>query len=324
MPIGTDLVLNEHPGAEEIRLDAARLGGVVAEAARRYNTPLAFPLMDLTLEKTDLHGFLDAPPDEALVKRLEEAAERPFGPGSLAQQGAVTYIAEKTDLLPVGMAIGPFSLTTKLMTDPIAPVAMSASGISAEEDEGVRQLHLYMRMAELTVTRSIRAQIRAGAKAIIICEPAANTVYLSPRQMRAGKDMLELFVLPAMRRVAKVMNDAGVDLIFHDCGELLPEMVRAFAEQLRPVILSLGSSRKLWEDAAVVPKDIVLYGNLPTKSFYSDSVMPVEEVRRLTKESLERMRESGHPYILGSECDVLHVPDAAQTIRAKVAAMLDA
>jgi hypothetical protein len=34
------------------------------------------------------------------------------------------------------------------------------------------------------------------------------------------------------------------------------------------------------------------------------------------------MRATGHPHILGSECDVLHVPDAAATIRAKVDLML--
>jgi hypothetical protein len=34
------------------------------------------------------------------------------------------------------------------------------------------------------------------------------------------------------------------------------------------------------------------------------------------------MTACGHAHILGSECDVLHVPDAAGTIRRKVEAML--
>ena len=37
-----------------------------------------------------------------------------------------------------------------------------------------------------------------------------------------------------------------------------------------------------------------------------------------------RMRTAGHPHILGSECDVLHVPEASETIRRKVEAMLAA
>jgi hypothetical protein len=100
-------------------------------------------------------------------------------------------------------------------------------------------------------------------------------------------------------------------------------MVRQFAIELRPAVMSLGSSRNLWEDAAVVPKDIVLFGNLPTKTFYSDSVMPLEEVLRRTSELSGHMAACGHPHILGSECDVLHVPGAAETIRLKVDAMLD-
>ncbi len=179
-----------------------------------------------------------------------------------------------------------------------------------------------LQLAEAAVLRSARAQIEHGARAIIVCDPAANTVYLSPRQMRAGADTFERYVLGPNCRVCKFLEDAGLDLIFHNCGELLTEMVRQFAVELRPAVLSLGSSRKLWEDAAVVPKDIVLYGNLPTKTFYSDSAMPLMEVQRRTEELVAPMRECGHPHILGSECDVLHVPEAAATIREKVRVML--
>jgi hypothetical protein len=93
-----------------------------------------------------------------------------------------------------------------------------------------------------------------------------------------------------------------------------------FAERLHPVILSLGGSRKLWEDAALVPKDVVLFGNLPSKNFYSDEVLPAGQVAEL----IRKMREAGHPHIVGPECDVLHVPDGAEIIRRKVETMLSA
>ena len=177
-------------------------------------------------------------------------------------------------------------------------------------------------LAEATVQRSAAAQIAAGARAMIVCEPAANSAYLSPRQLRAGSDILERFVLAPNRRLRSLLARHAVDLIFHDCGELTTDMVRQFALELRPAVLSLGSSRNLWEDAAVVPEDVVLFGNLPTKTFYSDATMPVEEVERLTRETVRRMAACGHAHILGSECDVLYVPDAAETIRRKVDAML--
>jgi hypothetical protein len=141
--------------------------------------------------------------------------------------------------------------------------------------------------------------------------------------LRSGSDIFDRFVLEPNRKVRALLVQHDVDLIFHDCGELITDMVRQFAVELRPALLSLGGSRKLWEDAAEVPKDVVLFGNLPTKSFYSDATMPLEEVTRRTAELSLHMAVCGHPHILGSECDVLHVSEAAETIRRKVDAMLD-
>lgn len=336
MPIGADLVLHEQDDPASILLDAGALGRVVEMAARRYRTPLAFPLMDLRLEKADLLEFLGvpdaeadsyhfpAPPSGEVLERVLSSAARPFSRRIRANQGAVRYIAEKTDLAPVGMLIGPFSLMTKLVADPIAPVAMAGAGVTAAEDEGVRLVERCLELALATVLRSARAQMEAGAKAMIVCEPAANIVYISPRQRRSGSAILERFVLGPNRALKALLDEHGVDLIFHDCGELDTDMVREFAVGLKPAVMSLGSSRKLWEDAEVVPKDIVLFGNLPTKTFYSDAAMPAGEVRRRTVEIVGRMKACGHPHICGSECDVLHVAESAQTIRDKVEVMLEA
>jgi len=334
-PIGTDLVLAEEPEPESVRTDGAALGRVVERAARRYGSPLAIPLMDLRLEKADLVRNLDVgeseleqfhfaePPDLEAVERLRRRQDAPFAPANRAHQEAIRYIAGHTDLVPVGMTIGPFSLMTKLIDDPIAAVALAGTGLTGEEEPAVRLAERALELAEITVARSVAAQIGAGARAIIVCEPAANAVYLSPKQIASGSDIFERFVLAPNLRRKRQMEEAGVDLIFHDCGELTDAMVEAFGQRLHPVMLSLGSSRRLWEDAARVPRDVVLYGNLPTKSFYSDARMPAEEVKRLTCELLERMGTVGHPFILGSECDVLSVPEAHETIRRKVEIMLN-
>ena len=52
--------------------------------------------------------------------------------------------------------------------------------------------------------------------------------------------------------------------------------------------------------------------------------MPVEKVESMTRSLMEKMRAAGHPHILGSECDVLYVPEAADKIRRKVQVMLAA
>ena len=123
-----------------------------------------------------------------------------------------------------------------------------------------------------------------------------------------------------MRRIKKLLDDKGVDLIFHDCGELTGAMVARFAT-LDAAMISLGCSRRLWEDAALVPETTVLYGNLPTKKFYSPQ-LTVADVELLSRELFEKMRATGHPFILGSECDVLSVPGSAQEILSKVDAFM--
>lgn len=336
VPIGADLVLHEEPDPDQARLDPDRLGRVIERAARRYRTPLALPLMDLRLEKLDLLSALGVPQDavdgfhfheapaEDAIACVVQQQERPFPPACLAQQGAIGYIAAETDLVPVGMAIGPFSLMTKLLADPITPLALMSSGVSGNEDSDVSLASAALRMALATVLRSVRAQTAAGARAVILCEPAVSVTYLSPRMMARAPQVLERFVLSPLRRVRDQIAAARADLILHDCGQLSTDLVRTLAAELHPAMLSLGSSRRLWEDAAAVPEDTVLYGNLPTRQFYSDAAMPEEEVRRLTRELVDRMRATGRPFILGSECDVLHVPEAAETIRRKVEVMLEA
>lgn len=334
MPIGTDLVMHEEREPEKVRVNGAALGKVVARAARRWGTPLAVPLMDLRLEKIDLLALagigekeaetyhFSSAMDETLLARLCGEQTTPFCAGSRARDEALASVRGQEGLVPVGMAIGPFSLTTRLLADPITVAALFGSGVKAEESDEVRLLWQCLQASEAAVLRSVRSQIKHGAKAIMVCEPTASIAFISPRQMKAGSNLFEKLVMEPNLRLKAVLDEAGCDLIFHDCGELVDPMVEAFANRLRPVILSLGSSRKLWEDARLVPNDIVLYGNLPTKSFYSDGAMPGEEVARRTRELVSNMKACGHPYILGSECDVLFVPEAQEKIRHKVSIMM--
>jgi uroporphyrinogen decarboxylase len=327
MPIGADLVFREKPDAEEIVLDGRRLGAVIEEAARRFRTPLAVPLMDLTIEKACFLEILGLPSEEVANYHFREppgpeAAERAAAsdrfptPRLRASIEAVAHIARETDLVPVGMTIGPFSLTTKLIADPISPVYLAGKGASAAEDEEVRLFEELLEAATRVILRSVEAQLKAGARMVIIAEPAANSVFFSPRQIEAGSDIFERYAMAPNRRIRELLRPHGADLFYHSCGEVTEGMVKAFAA-LDPAILSLGSSRKLWEDAAIVPSSTVLFGNLPTKKFLLEE-MPLEEVVKIAGELRERMAAIGRHFILGSECDVLSVPGYHDVILAKV------
>jgi hypothetical protein len=333
MPIGADLVLHEksHPAA--ILTDGEALGKVVEETAQRYKTPLAFAHMDLQLEKTVMLEILGVPaadiplfhfsgdPGAETVSRVRAGLRQALNPALQAHIDSVGYVARHTNLLPIGMTIGPFSLMTKLLKDPITPIYLAGSGVKAEDDPDVALVERALELSLTVVLFSVEAQMRAGAKAIFMAEPAANIVYISPKQIEEGSDIFDRYPMSVDRRVKALLDREDVDLIFHCCGELNDYMVRQFTT-LRPVILSLGSSRRLWEDAQIVPKDIVLFGNLPSKHFYSDAVISREQVEAQTCELLHRMTEAGHPFILGSECDILNVPGATAVIRGKVEAFV--
>jgi len=333
MPIGTDMVLHERPDAETILLDGRRLAEVARDAAERYRTPLAMPIMDLRVEKEALLRCLnveqatidtyhfDAPlTADDMAKALAHDAHAAT-PRQQANNQALAWLAENTGLIPVGMAIGPFSLATKLMLDPITAVYLAGSGATPADEPDVALLEQALSMSLSIISDSIRGQVAAGAKAVCVCEPAANQLYISPHQMTGEGDVFDHCVMRPNLVLRQLLGELGADLMFHDCGELNDEMVRRY-NLLDPAILSLGASRKLWEDAKLVKKDTVLFGNLPTKKFYSDSECSLGEVEARTRELLRRMRETKHPFILGSECDVLSVPEHHDRIKAKLTVML--
>ena len=200
---------------------------------------------------------------------------------------------------------------------------MAGTGSTGEDDPEVALVERLLELSFATIQKYVDAQINAGAKAIILCEPAANKVYFSPNQLAENYDVFDRYVIKFNLAIREQLRLRGVDLIFHDCGELLDGMVQRFG-MLDPAMISLGGSRLLWEDAALLPKSTVLYGNLPSKQFYSDELMSRAKVRSLSNELLRRMREVGHPFILGSECDILSVPGREQTILAKVEEFLRA
>ena len=335
MPIGTDLILHQQPDPERILLDGDRLGRVVAQAAADFRTPVGLMLMDLKVEKaaiarsfgiaaadTDTFHFAELPAAETRRSFLSSLASLDPTPRMAANLGALRHLSQHTKLVPAGMSIGPFSLLTKLMADPITPVFLAGSGLTAEDESEVALLEACLEISLGFVLDYIRRQIDAGAKVMFIAEPAANKVYLSPKQLEGGSDILERFVLEPNRRIAEALAARGVDHVFHCCGELVDPILDGFCT-LRPAMLSLGSSRRLGEDAARVPKDTVLYGNLPSKQFYSDSLCPAEQVPLLVNQLATEMQKSGHPFILGTECDTLHVPGTGDTILRKVRLMLE-
>jgi len=335
MPIGADLVLHGEPDVAAILRDGAALGRVVEKTARRFATPLAVPLMDLQLEKAtllrglelpvaDVASFhFEEPPTDAQMATLRRRVKEPLTPQQQAHVDAVAYIARQaTDLVPCGMMIGPFSLMTKLLKDPITPVYLAGMGVTATEDSSVAAMERTLELAMMMVERSLRAQLAVGARLVCVAEPAANRVYLSPKQIEEGSDIFERVVMTNLRRFKAILQEHDADMMFHCCGELTDYMLAKFSE-LDPALMSLGCSRPLWDVAQVVPSSTVLFGNLPSKQFFSDKVISVEDVKAQARDLVARMKSIRRLFVLGTECDVLYVNGCEETIIRKVEAFLE-
>jgi len=336
MPLAVDLTLHKDRGPEAVEAvltDGPALGEVLVNAARQFGAPLALPHMDLTLEKEFLlQGLLSghdavgafrlkAPPTEEETRALAGALSGPLSRGLEAQVDAVRSVAaEAKDLIPCAMTIGPFSLMTTLLEDPITAAYMAGTGATGEEEPSVALLWKALELSARAVERSLRAQLEAGARLAVVCEPAVNRVYISPRQMRAADNNFDRLVMANLRHYKDILDEFGADLFLHDCGELT-DGILAHLVELDPAVLSLGSSEKLWEAAKVVPPTTVLYGNLPSKKFYSDEVISVAGVTQQAQELVDNMAAIGRPFILGTECDVLYVSGAEDQIWAKLNAM---
>jgi uroporphyrinogen-III decarboxylase len=320
-PIGTHLILHNHSNPDAILRDGRQLGDVIMETADFFKTPMAVPLMDLTLEK---EAWLEADGIEEVdsfhFAETPREVEFQLTPRMRAVCEAIARVASRSDLVPMGMGIGPFSLMTKLIADPITPVFLAGSGMDADDEEEVALVERVLELGTQIVLEYISHQVDAGAKAFILCEPAANLVYFSPNQLESSYEIFDRYVMNPLRRIKALLDERNAALVFHDCGELTTGMVERFAG-VRPAMASLGSSRTLWEDAARFDAQTVLYGNLPTKRFVSPQ-LSAAEVERTAAELLERMSQTGHPFILGSECDILSVPGEAGAIMENVQAFL--
>jgi hypothetical protein len=199
VPIATDLVLRAHADADAILAAGAPLGAVIAEAARAFQTPLALPLMDLSLEKAELLGLLGVPTAEregyhvsvpperaetdALVARLETA---PPGPDVEVRLEAVRYVARETDLLPIAMCIGPFSLTTKLLADPIPAVYLSGAGRTPRDEAAVALLEACHALAVACVLRQVGLRWRREPGRCCSASPRRTASTSLPARWRAA------------------------------------------------------------------------------------------------------------------------------------------
>ncbi len=255
----------------------------------RFNPPVAFPLMDLTVEASGLGLHVEYPEDDvAFVRKhplrvgddLSGLKDKNLldAPRVKNYLSVIEKMASRFSGLPGGFVIGPLSLGGLLMgVENLALAFLDAP-------EFVRNLLeiLSEKLANLAVE-----QEKAGAQIVAVLEPTA--MIISPAQF---KD----FVKPAVARIFERLS--GMSLL-HICGfasHLVDAMALTGAHGLS---LDFQVDLSLAED--LVPPDIVLWGNLDPVGVFLKGTP--ESVFSDVQELLEKMNGYKN-FIPSSGCDL--------------------
>ena len=82
LPLITHMVLHEKEDPESILRDGERLAAVMLETAERLGSPMAFPVMDLSLEKDILLQTMGVPAEATAAFHFDSAPLRSNAPKS--------------------------------------------------------------------------------------------------------------------------------------------------------------------------------------------------------------------------------------------------
>jgi len=180
-----------------------------------------------------------------------------------------------------GGCIGPFSLAARLVG------VSEALELTLAEPE---LMHVLVEKSATFLARYVRAFRTAGARGVIMAEPAAGL--LSPRGMSA-------FSSAYIKQIAAESSDPAFTLLLHNCGAKLLHLPAIRETGLNT--FHFGAPMDLLAALAQVPPDVILCGNLdPTAVFVQSSP---EEITRRTRQLLADTAHHRN-YVISSGCDV--------------------
>jgi uroporphyrinogen decarboxylase len=176
--------------------------------------------------------------------------------------------------------IGPFSLAARLVG-----VSEAMELTIAEPD----LIHTLLEKCAIFLTNYLKAFRAAGARGIIMAEPAAGL--LSPRGLAAYSSVY-------IKRIATEAGDASFSIVLHNCAAKLLHLPAILGTGLKA--FHFGAPMDMLAALGKVPNDVILCGNLDPAGVFVHST-PAE----ITARAKQLLAAAAHRnFVISSGCDL--------------------
>ena len=178
--------------------------------------------------------------------------------------------------------IGPYSLAGRLMD------VTEIMYLCFDEPETV---HIVLdKVAEYLISYGTLLK-EAGADGIMMAEPLAGI--LSP-------DMAEEFSFPYVKRIIDALQDDSFALIYHNCGNAVPDMLEGIYAQ-GAAAYHFGNAIDMESVINATPEGIICMGNIDPVAQFTDGTP--DSMRASVKELMEKCGKHAD-FIPSSGCDI--------------------
>lgn len=265
---------------------------VVAALQDRYETPVVFTAMDLSVEAEAFGCPVEFADDEVPTTTGQVVSEpnqiQTLEIPRVGQKRTRVYLetAELLRKLPgtqfvFGGCIGPFTLAARLIG------LSEACQLTVTEPE---LMHELIGKTAAFLSEYIRAFKEAGANGVIMAEPAAGL--LSP----VG---FSTFSSGYVRKIIERYDAAKFAVIFHCCSARVVHLSSALETGSR--VLHFGVPMDMIDALSKVPAHVVVSGNLDPVSVFVQGTAATVEFK--VAELLEATRHRRN-FVISSGCDI--------------------
>lgn len=260
--------------------------------AERFDTGVAFSLMDLSVEAEAFGGKVTYSEDdiptihEALVHDEDEAEalEVPYvGAGRTGEcvKGIKLACERIIDRPVLAGIIGPYSLAGRLLD--MTEIMI----LCYEEPEMVETV--LEKVTEFLIEYA-KAFKEAGANGIAMAEPAAGL--LSP-------NLIAEFSNPYVKKISEAVEDDNFMVLYHNCGNIEPLMKQI--THIDAMGYSFGNAIDIETTLKALPSDRMVIGNIDPAGILRNG--NPETIRRETLKLMERCCKYPN-FVIASGCDI--------------------